>query len=216
MGEKLVNEIPGAFFASEKSGADVAEMDEPTYYVPAGRKLKVSIDGSALKKDSESDLYLFGKGYTLDVEGIELAPGQKDEVEFSADFSKVTYTTKKAETPTLVIGVNTSKGDFEFEVKVTGETAGQTVELGIDPTKGTFAVKVHGAAGAKPELAVTLTKIDKSGEQVFKHKGVSSGPKDRFVFGYAAWTGNGQDLKVGVDHGDDGTIDDEEEMDDEE
>ncbi len=198
MGEKLVNEIPGAFFASEKSGADVAEMDEPTYYVPAGRKLKVSIDGSALKKDSESDLYLFGKGYTLDVEGIELAPGQKDEVEFSADFSKVTYTTKKAETPTLVIGVNTSKGDFEFEVKVTGETAGQTVELGIDPTKGTFAVKVHGAAGAKPELAVTLTKIDKSGEQVFKHKGIALAADQSAVFDYANWKGNGTKLHTSL------------------
>ncbi len=195
VGEKLINEIPGAFFSAEKSGA---EMDEPIYYVPAGRKLKVSIDGSSLKKASESDLYLFGKGYTLDVEGIELAPGQKDEVEFSADFSKVTYTTKKAETPTLVIGVNTSKGDFEFEVKVTGETAGQTVELGIDPTKGTFAVKVHGAAGAKPELAVTLTKIDKSGEQVFKHKGVALAADQSAVFDYANWKGNGTKLHTSL------------------
>ncbi len=194
VGEKLVNEIPGAFFASEKSGADVAEMDEPTYYIPAGRKLKVSIDGSSLKKASESDLYLFGKGYTLDVEGIELAPGQKDEVEFSADFSKVTYTTKKAETPTLVIGVNTSKGDFEFEVKVTGETAGQTVELGIDPTKGTFAVKVHGAAEAKPELAVTLTKYDHDGKTVFKHKGVALSGDQSATFDYANWKGNGAKL----------------------
>lgn len=198
VGEKLVNEISGAFFSAEKSGGDAAEMDEPVYYVPAGKKLKVTIDGSSLKKESESDLYLFGRGYTLDVEGIELAPGQKDEVEFSADFSKVTYITKKAETPTLVIGVNTSKGDFEFEVKVTGETAGQTVELGIDPTKGAFTVKVHGAASAKPELAVTLTKYTATGKTVFTHKGIALAGDQSAVFDYANWKGNGAKLHTSL------------------
>ena len=85
---------------------------------------------------------------------------------------------------------------MEQEVRTTGD------EIHIHEGTATYDVEIH--------------RITDDGEQVFKHKGVSSGPKDRFVFGYAAWTGNGQDLKVGVDHGDDGTIDDEEEMDDEE
>lgn len=199
VGGKLVNEIPGAFFAADKSAADEASEDEPLYYVPAGKRLKVTLDGSSLKKESESDVSLIGRGYTLGVEGISLAVGQKDEIDFSADWSRVTYTTKKAETPTLVIGVETTGADYELEVKVAGEKAGQHVELSIDIQKGTFGVKVKGdAAGAKPTLTVKLTKIDKGGAQVFTHKGASVGGDQTVTFDYATWKGNKSPLHASV------------------
>ena len=189
-GGKLVMEIPGAFFAAEKSGADEAHEDEPLFYVPAGKKLKITLDGSALKKTSEASVALLGRGYALAVKGVSLTQGQKDEIEFAADFSHIAYATKKAETPTVVIAVNTAAADFQFEVKVSGETAGQKVDLTIDLQKGTFGVKVKGdAPAAKPTLDVVLTRIDKSKKEVLKHKGIPLGADQTALFEYAAWKG---------------------------
>lgn len=197
-GGKFVNEIPGAIFAADKSADEAASEDEPTYFVPAGKKLKVTLDGSNLKKESESEVTLIGAGYVLAVEGVKLDAGQKDDIEFSADGKVIKYTTKSAETPTLVVGIETSGADYELEVKVTGETAGQSVELKIDLEKGTFGITVHGDAASKPELEVKLTRIDKGGEEVFHNKGVSPAADQTVLLGYGAWKGNKTPLHVTV------------------
>jgi hypothetical protein len=213
---KFVSEIAGASFAADKSGADEAEEDEPTYYLPTGKKLKVTLDGSSLKKASESDVHLFGRGYSLGVEGVALSPGQKDEIDFSADGSVITYTTKKAETPTLVVDIDTAAADYEFEVKVAGETAGQTVELSIDLKKGTFNVKVKGEGAAKPTLSVKLVRYgDKGAIQSFTHKGVAVGADQAVSFGYAAWKGDKSPLHVAVSDAKGAVVSEEDEADDE-
>lgn len=210
---KFVSEIPGASFAADKSGDDAKE-DEPTYYLPTGRKLKVTLDGSSLAKASESDVHLFGHGYALGVEGVSLSPGQKDEIDFSADGSVITYVTKNAETPTLVVDIDTATADYEFEVKVSGESAGQTVELAIDLKKGTFNVKVKGAAGAKPTLSVTLVRYgDKGAIQTFHHKGVAVGADQAVSFGYAAWKGDKSPLHVAVSDAKGAVVSEEDEAD---
>ena len=187
---KLVNEIPGAFFAADKSAADDAHEDEPLYYVPSGKKLKLVLDGAALDKASDAEVTLVGRGYTLGVEGVSLTKGQKDEIEIAGDWSHIAYSTKKAETPTLLIGINAAAADFEFDVKVSGETGGQKVDLAVDVQKGTFAVKVKGdAAAAKPMLDVVLTRIDKKKKEVFKHKSIALAADQIVVFDYAVWKG---------------------------
>lgn len=189
---KLVQEIDGAVAATSKSGHE----DEPIYYLPCGQALHVALDGSALASESVSDVSLIGRGYTLAVEGVSLSPGQKDEIDFAADWSRVTYTTKGNETPTLVIGIATTGADYELEVKVSGEAAGQAVELSIDLAKGTFGVTTKGDAAAK--LSVTLTKIDDSGEQIFRHEGLAAGAHQAVSFGYAAWKGDKSPLHMTV------------------
>lgn len=197
---KLVNEIPGAFFAADKSAGDTAHEDEPVYYVPAGKKLKLTLDGSSLAKAADAEVSLFGRGYTLGVEGLSLTKGQRDEIEFSGDWTHVAYTTKKAETPTLLIGVNTEAADFEFDVKVAGETAGQRVELDVDIKKGTFGVKVKGdSPAAKPLLDIVLTRIGKKDKkQVFEHGGIPIAAGETVLFAYGAWKGDKAPLHVSV------------------
>ena len=191
---ELVSEIPGATFAPEKSGAS---EDEPFYFVPASGKLKVTLDGSRLKKDSKSDIALVGPGYTLGVENITLHAGQKDLLEFSADWSEIRYTTKQTETPTLVLGIETKGADYLFEVKVSGETAGQTANLSIDTAKGTFKLKVHGSkAGAT--YTVDMVKTEKGGDQKFTHHGSAVGDDQIATFDYGAWKGNKTPLHVTV------------------
>lgn len=194
-GGKLLREIPGASFAASKSGG--AKEDEPVYFVPEGRALKVTLDGSRLAKDSESDVEIFGHGYTLSVEGVLLSKGQKDEIDFSADGSTITYTTKESETPTLVVAIDGKGADYEFEVEVSGGSGGQSVELSIDLKHGAFGVKVKG--GGKPTLHVKLSRYgDKGAVQSFEHKALAAGADRAFAFGYAAWKGDKTPLHVAV------------------
>ncbi len=175
----------------------------------------MTVDGAALHKESKSAVTLFGKGYALAVDGIVVSPGQKDEVEFAADFSKITYTTHKAETPTLLIGIETVGADYEFDVHVAGETAGQHVELSIDMAQGTFTVHVKGDSASKPTLSVELTKIDKGGEQTFKHKGLAIADDQSVVFSYAAWKGNKTPLHASVVDAKGAVVSEEDEADEE-
>lgn len=191
-GDVFVNEIQGAVFAPERSGDPDGE---PDYFLPVGKKLKVSLDGSDLQADSSSDVVLVGPGYTLGVEGISLGKGQRDELEFAADWSEFRYTTKQSETPTLTLGIETSKADYAIEVNVAGDGDGQVVILGVDIAKGLFALNVDGGP-AKSDFSVELTMSTDKGEETFEHKGIDVGADQIALFDYGAWKGNKTPLHV--------------------
>jgi hypothetical protein len=198
---KLVSEIPGADyivpFGYESS------REEPVYEVPAGGALTVTLDGSQLRKESPSDVTLFGPGYVMGVYDVALDPQQQDEIGFSADWSDITYKTLGTESPVITLGVETPGPDYMIEVKVTGESAGQTIDLGIDAAKGLFLLQVHGAEG-KTAYNVVLHKYDAGGEQTFEHTGLAIGSSDHLVFDYGTWKGNHQPLAIAVDKDGDG------------
>jgi hypothetical protein len=197
-----------------KSGSRRADR-EPIYHLPSGHKLKVTLDGSTLKSKEASDVSLIAQGYTMGVYGVNLSPGEQDTIEFSADWKEVSYTTSLDETPDLELGVATKGADYEFEIHAAGETGGQRVDMSLDVKTGTLSVSAVAKDGTA-EYEVVIHRITDQGEQEFHHKGVSAGAKDVFVFNYAGWKGNGTGMKVGVDHGGDGSIDEDEELGDEE
>lgn len=194
VGGKLVNEIPGGSFAPRlSSSAD--DFDEPVFYVPAGVKLTVAIDGSSIKSDTNGDVMMVGAGYAVGVEGIALHVGQQDEIELSADGSEIRYVTKQNETPLLTVAVQTTGADYLFEVHVDGDTAGQSVDLALDVKAGVFAVRVSGGDG-KSEFTIDVHKLDASGEQVFAHKGVALTAAEIVAFDYGSWKGDKAPMHV--------------------
>ncbi len=210
---KLVNEIAGAKVIENKAYRN--SDHEPTYAVPGGKKLTLTLDGAKLKAEQTADVSLFGPGYTMGVYDVELEPNAKDTIQVSADWKEITYKTDSDETPVIEIGIATSAADYEFEVHAGGETGGQTVHIVIDPKLGTMTVEASAKDGGA-SYEVEIHRIDDHKEHVFKHKGVSSGPKDRLVFHYKDWKGNGDTMETDVDKGGDGKIDDTEELGDEE
>lgn len=211
---KLVNEIASAK-AIQMKGGPRASKREPVYDLPSGSKLTVTLDGSLLKKKEASDVTMFGAGYSMGIYDVDLEPGEKDTIEFSADGSRIVYTTAKDETPELELDVDTSGADYEFSVYASGESEGQRVELGIDLKKGIFTVEASAKDGGS-SYNVEVRRYTAAGEEVFAHKGLATGAKDRMVFKYAAWKGNHQGMDVGIDRGDDGSVDENETLSDDE
>ena len=210
---KLVNEIAGAQIVEVKGEARRSEH-EPIYDLPAGHPLTITLDGSTLKKKETTDVSLIAAGYTMGVYGVALAPGEKDEIHFSADWKEVSYKTDQDETPELELGVETTGADYEFDIHAAGESGGQRVDMALDVKAGTLTVQASAKDGTAT-YEVEIHRIDKAGDQVFKHKGVSCGAADKFLFHYADWKGNGTAMKAGVDKGGDGSVDETEDLGDE-
>ncbi|MCW5806735.1 MAG: hypothetical protein KIT31_30505 [Deltaproteobacteria bacterium] len=211
----LVNEIPGAKVVVPRGAKKGLRAHEPVYYVPGGKKLRATIDGTVLKKQEQTDVALIAPGYTMGVYGIELEPGEKDQIEFSADWRRLTYTTQTAATPNLEIGISTAAADYEFDINASSESTGVRVDVALDAKAGTITVIAVAKDGsAEYEIEIRRLASD-TRTQVFKHKGITARPKDRFVFHYKAWKGNSHKLHVDVDHDGDGTSDETEELDDE-
>lgn len=213
-GGKLVNEIAGAQVVEVKAMSHRSEH-EPIYNVPNGHALTVTLDGSMLKSKDASDVALIANGYTMGVYGVQLSPGEKDEIHFSSDWKQVSYNTDQDETPEIEIGVETTGADYEFDIHAGGETGGQRVDLALDVKAGTITVQASAKDG-NGSYEVEIHRIDTGGEQVFKHKGVSSKGSDKLVFHYLDWKGNGQPMKAALDKGGDGSTDEDEELSDEE
>ncbi|MFO0611513.1 MAG: hypothetical protein U0414_02910 [Polyangiaceae bacterium] len=189
----FLHEIPGAEFAASKSGAD----DDPTYFIPVGHPLTVALSGAHVKKEKPADVVLVGPGYTMGVEGINLDPGQTDELVFSKDWSEFKYTTKSSEAPTIVLGIETSKADYTFELKVAGDGDGQVIIAGLDLAKGIFALNVDGGP-AKSNFEIEIERIDEHGTATFKHAGLDVGSDQIAHFDYAAWKGDKTPMHVAL------------------
>ena len=211
---KLVNEVAGAEVVAPKSRGRAA-TSEPIYRLPMGHALTVTLDGTPLKGKESTDVSLIAPGYTMGVYDVGLSPGEKDTIKFSADWKEVSYQTDRDETPELELGVETSGADYEFDIHSAGETGGQRVDMVLDVKAGTLTVQAAAKDGGAT-YEVEIHRIDDKGDQVFKHKGVASGAADKFVFHYADWKGNGTAMKAGVDKGGDGSVDETEDLTDEE
>jgi hypothetical protein len=207
---KVVDEIAGASVIPLKS-VSRRSTHEPLYDVPAGHPLTITLDGTVLKSKQSTDVMLTGPGYTMGVYDVDLEPGEKDTITVSPTWGEISYKTELAETPVIELGVEEAGADWAFEIHAGGETGGQRVDLALDAKKGTLSVEATAKDGTA-SYEVEIHRIDDHGEQVFKHQGVSSGAKDRFTFHYADWKGNGKAMKADLDKGEDGTIDETEEL----
>ena len=80
---RWVNEIPGAKSVRLKTATPLEDDPEPTYWLPQGTNVTITLDGRNLAGESATDLVLIGPGYSFGVEGISLEPGQVDTVRFA-------------------------------------------------------------------------------------------------------------------------------------
>ena len=215
---KFVNEIPEAQverpMAFGPATADVwAEQEEPGYYIPIGLKFTLTIDGSLLKSPAQANVVMVGPGYDLGVDAIQLAPGQKDTLAFSADGSALSYKTTSTEAPDIVLGIQGAAADFSFLVKGVDLNGGGTINIALNSAKGQLSVNTAGSA--KPGAYGLLVRhIDAQGEQDFTHQDdIVLAPGDTAYLDYGAWNGaKASPLAVEIDHGSKGSIDEKIEL----
>lgn len=203
----LVNEIPGAYVETPRSGDLWKDSEPPTLFVPTGIEFTVTLDGTGLADVSHSSVTMIGPGYDLAVDDIALDPGQKDSIVFPADGKTVMYKTDYNESPTILLGIEGKTADYEFEAKGVDIESGGTMTLGIDTDKGRLSIATTGnkEVGA---YSLIMNRIDDAGEQAFGHDNIELDPNSTAYLDYTDWKGDGSELSLTVDTGNDGTIDD--------
>jgi hypothetical protein len=203
----FVNEIPGARSNANKFGVDVWDIKaEPVYYIPTNIDFTISIDGSELTEPSKSTVTFIGPGYVLEVSDITLDPGQVDILDIAPDGSLLSYRTTSAETPVMLVGIETDAADYLFAVQGYEMESGEALNLALNTKEGWLSLdSIDNTASALYSLLVA--KYDDQGEQVFGADDVALDPDDVIYVDYLKWAGNGQPMELDVDRGGDGTVD---------
>lgn len=205
VGNKLVNEIPGASFRPVKSG-DLWKNDaEPIYYVPVGVSFTITIDGSQLKKEQSANVLLIGPGYDIGVENVTLEPGKKDTLVLSPDGTKLSYTPSGSESPDIIVGLEHTGADYAFEIKGFELDAGGTINVNLEFSKGTLSVSTANSK-ATATYGLAVERIDDKAEQTFEHDGIELDPGETVYINFGKWDGKGE-LSIDIDEQSDGKID---------
>lgn len=204
----LVQEIPGVSYALGSDAASWFTDDDPTYFVPVGMPLTITVDGTGLSQAADDDVVLVGPGYLLSVQGIHLRPGQKDTLVMSpgANGGTVSYTATGDASPDVVIDLNGKDADYSFNVKGVTLKGGGTINLSLDKAKGQLKLNVAGSKGPGT-YAVEMDRTVGDDEQVFSHGGVSLSPGDSAYLNFGKWDTNGDSIPLAIDRGSKGSID---------
>ncbi len=210
----LVNNIPGASYASVRSGLN-ADSPEPVFTLPRTGTLTITRDGSTLTSASQSEVQVTGAGFSIGVEGINLDPMQRDTLTFRSDAPDLAYRASGNETPRLVLAFQRPGADYLIEVRSSAVTAGQVLRLAVDPAASRARLRFDGSTSA-PAFEFYMERVADDGTvTVFHHAGVASTASSVLSFAYADWTGDGAGLRMEVDSDGNGTVDRSEMLSDE-
>lgn len=197
-----VNEIADSKAEPILSGTRGRPGPESLCEIPGSTDLTITLDGAALQAAAQRTLSLFGPGYTLEVDGITLGPGQQDTVTVKARGRAIVYTTQQPETPDLMMGIQTASEDYLFEIRVHGGASGQSVQLVVDQVSGRLKVQVDGHDTADYDIDLSMHRLGASGDESSAYVGdqairIASGGSVSICYG--TWTGSGSTPTLEVD-----------------
>lgn len=201
---RFVTDIPGSTVSLRMPGA--LSRPDPVFTVPRATPLTVTLDGAGLAAASPTELLFQGAGWTLGLEGVQLAPGQRDTLVIQPGQPDLLYRAAGAETPTLSLAYQTDGDDYLIEVRASSMTAGQNLRLKADFAGSSARVSFDGSTAA-PTFEIYVERVSATGTVVFDHRGVTATAASALTINFGAWTGNGSPMSVGYDDNGDGTVD---------
>jgi hypothetical protein len=148
-----INDIPGAEIKRSFTIQNWNQAPEPTYRVPVGKAVRVTVDGTDLDAPDKEDVTLIGPGEYFEVNDIKLKPGQKDYITFEAGGGGLNYETnaKIGSPPKLGGGLVRGTGDnleaYYFIAAAVGVEGASSLALIIDQKNGLFGVDTAGTTG---------------------------------------------------------------------
>ena len=198
-GGQYVNEIPGVVIDPTFADQDWLVDEEPTYDVPTGMKVTLTVDGAGLKSPDTENLTVTGPATALAVNDIELGPNQQDSMVLGADGQSLSYKTAGNETPAILLGTDGTQADYGFSIRGSELGGGGQVNVGLDTAGGKLNFDTEGASHTG-NYSIAVTRDDSQNSQRFNHTGISLEPGDHASFDYGTFQSNGQSINLTVDH----------------
>ena len=200
-GGQLVNTIPGAQIEHTASTQNWNESLEPTYYVPDGSMYTISVNGSTLTQaDPGEDVGFIAPNYDLEVDNLNVSPGEHDTITVSPDDSNVTFSSTKSEAPHFVFGLSTSAADFSLDIKAAADGANGSYHMGLASDGKSMTLDTGQSAGT---YGFDLERDDASTGNVnnFTHSGISLGAGDNIKINYGSWDSTTASIPLSITQG---------------
>jgi len=195
----LVNEIAGARVEQLFANQDWAESLEPHFFVPAGAKYTLTIDGTRLDNSDVETVGVIGPSYDVTVKDIKMYPGEKDTLMVDANASNLAYTASRSKPWTVELGVSDHGADYSFDVRATSDPHHTTFDMALPPDAGTLTIDRARATGAST-IGLALTRETDAGTASFAHDGVSLAGGDTLALKFGGWTAPGDGIPLVTTH----------------
>lgn len=197
---KLVDEIPGAEVIQPMSDESWLVDQEPEYHVPDGVTYTITIDGTGLAAADPETVGVIGPSSDLEVNAIDLQPGQKDTLVAGPDATELSYTASSTRTPTFEIAVSDAKAYYNFTISGVADAPGSTVKLGLPPTAGTLSIDTQNSTGTAT-FDLSMSREDADGQLNFDHKGIDLAAGDDASLQFGNWAADGQSIPLVLNQG---------------
>lgn len=174
---------------------------EPIYNLPTEKAFSVLLKGTELKAKENSAVVMIGPGYDLEIENIMLDPGQVDQIYFSPAGNRIAYKPGgSGESPNFVLGFDTARADYEFEIDNVEVSQGGMISISIDFTHKRLKIFTKGSK-EDASFVFKAYSVDGDGERTFRSDSIVLKAGDAGIFDFAGWdTGTGH-LKFSIDPG---------------
>ncbi|MDO9408824.1 hypothetical protein [Patulibacter sp.] len=166
---RFLREIPDVEVVKTYAVQNWDEAPEPRFRLPEGKEYSITVDGSRLTKATKASVNLVGNGLAIDLDGIEIAPGQKDEMALPGGYGITYQTNSKSEIPTspeFYAGLVKGNAALNFAATAVGVKSGSTVSFLVDQENEAVILDSTGSEGLeglKPQFLLQLTKADAKG-----------------------------------------------------
>ncbi len=200
---ELINEIPDAFEYSIIGG--LGKPSIPIFMVPSHDQYKMALD-SNVAQTTNAQLFAFGGGKSLNIDKITLAPGERNTLGLSGNLNDFRYTPESAETSLITLTVDGADQDYYFAFDGLNIDDGKTLSFAFDETKGTLAFSSDNDT-ANGTYNLMLKRVGNNGIEIYQNANLTFGQATEYI-DYNGWDG-AESLEIGVDHNDDGNVDEE-------
>jgi hypothetical protein len=161
-GNEFINEIPGAQLIRLKNG--LSTNQEPHLLLPQHVPFTARILAQPEKEIANTSLRAGGPGFTLAVDGVDLAAGQVGEILVSPDDHQVVYNASGPTNPTIKMAIEKNGRSTLVTVADTTLGAGQNLNLTLDPQSDQVFIQKKPGGTAKCPRCLTLNP---QSDQVF-------------------------------------------------
>lgn len=208
---RIVEDIPDVQVVRRFAQDPSVGGPEPSYRIPAGQDISITIDGSDVKRKTTSKIDFTGNGIVISIDDIVTYPKQMDNAFIAGGGYGLIYenNSKKEEetTPILYAGVDDKDASYTFAATAGGLKSGSTIGLYVDQKSGQVLLDADGtkpAFGKKGFYALVIGKSDAKGEKVWVDDDLELNRKEGAYFNFKQQklqAGKPVDIEVGVEDG---------------
>ncbi|MDB9513058.1 hypothetical protein PN499_17850 [Kamptonema animale CS-326] len=176
----------------------------------------VSLDLTAPSQPTDSEFISYiGSGYVFEVDGLDLEPGQTDNIFIVPNDSAIVYNTQTGKVPELFLGFETPEADFSFFLNDFELEPNDAVVLDIDAEARLVRMRVVTSSPTGDTIfSLAMERIGDESIEIFDSAddGITLADNETLLIDYSSWDGNGKPLRVGYDANENGLLDKEEEF----